>query len=112
MVSDYLVFIRDLFAVKGALIWALVVAPEPEGESRSRAQDLLSRLGVGVVLRVLGGCARAHPPDVAPEPMSELKTHPRAFMLDCSCCSLGMFCWGSRGHRGCNSRCGRRGKCR
>jgi hypothetical protein len=38
----------------------------------------------------------------APEPVSELKTRSRAFMLDCSRCSLGIFWWGSRGHRGCN----------
>jgi hypothetical protein len=28
-------------------------------------------LGVGGVVQVLGGCARAHPPDVAPELMDE-----------------------------------------
>jgi hypothetical protein len=83
---------RNIFAVKGALIRALVSSPEPEGESRSCAQAQLSRLGVGVVLRVLDGCTRAHPRDVAPEPVSELKTCSRAFMLDCSRCSLGIFC--------------------
>jgi hypothetical protein len=31
-------------------------------------------LGVGV--QVLGGCARAHLPDVAPELVGELETHP------------------------------------
>jgi hypothetical protein len=72
----------------------------------------LSRLGVGVVLHVLGGCAHAHPPDVAPEPVGELKTRPRAFMLDYSRCSLGMLCWGSHDRRDCNGRRGRRGKCR
>jgi hypothetical protein len=61
---------------------------------------------VGLVLVlffvVLGGCARAHPPDVAPEPVGELKTCSWAFMFDCSHCSLGILCRGIRGRRGCN----------
>jgi hypothetical protein len=52
---------------KGALIRALVNNPMPERESRSRAQAQLDGLGVDGVLPVLGGCARAHPLDVAPE---------------------------------------------
>jgi hypothetical protein len=48
-------------------------------------------LGVGGVLQVLGGCARAHPPDVAPELLSQLKTRSRAFICNCSRCSLGGF---------------------
>jgi hypothetical protein len=48
-------------------------------------------LGVGGVLQVLNGCARAHPPDVAPELVSELKTHSRAFICNRSRCSLGGF---------------------
>jgi hypothetical protein len=36
--------------------------------------------------------------------VSELETRSRAFKLHCSRCSLGLFCWGSRG------RCGRRGR--
>jgi hypothetical protein len=48
-------------------------------------------LGVGGVVRVLGGCARAHPPDVAPELGGELETRPRAFICNCSCYSLGGF---------------------
>jgi hypothetical protein len=50
---------------------------------------------VGLVLVpffvVLGGCARAHPPDVAPEHVVELKTRSRASMFDCSRCSLKCF---------------------
>jgi hypothetical protein len=46
-------------------------------------------LGVGGVVQVLGGCARAHPPDVAPELVGELETRPRAFICNCSRCSLG-----------------------
>jgi hypothetical protein len=60
-------------------------------------------LGVGDVLLVLGGCARAHPPDVAPELVSELKTRKRAFICNCSRCSLGTLRLGSycrRGDRG------------
>jgi hypothetical protein len=48
-------------------------------------------LGVGGVLQVLGGCARAQPPDVAPELVSELETRSRAFICICSRCSLGGF---------------------
>jgi hypothetical protein len=48
-------------------------------------------LGVGGVFQVLGGCARAHPPDVAPELVGELETRPRAFICNCSRCSLGGF---------------------
>jgi hypothetical protein len=43
-------------------------------ESRSRAQAQLDDPSVDGVLRVLGGCARAHPPDVCPELVSELET--------------------------------------
>jgi hypothetical protein len=32
-----------------------------------------------------------HPPDVAPELVSELETHSRAFICNCSRCSLGGF---------------------
>jgi hypothetical protein len=32
-----------------------------------------------------------HPPDVAPELVSELETRSRAFICYCSCCSLGGF---------------------
>jgi hypothetical protein len=39
-------------------------------------------LGVGGLLQVLGGCARAHPPDLAPELVSELKTRSRAFICN------------------------------
>jgi hypothetical protein len=48
-------------------------------------------LGVGGVVQVLGGCARAHPPDVAPELVGELETRMRAFICNCSRCSLGGF---------------------
>jgi hypothetical protein len=48
-------------------------------------------LDVGGVLQVLGGCARAHPPDVAPELVGELETNSRAFICICSRCSLGGF---------------------
>jgi hypothetical protein len=48
-------------------------------------------LGVGGVLHVLGGCARAHLPDVAPELVSELETRSRAFIRNCRRCSLGGF---------------------
>jgi hypothetical protein len=48
-------------------------------------------LGVGGVLQVLGGCARVHPPDVAPELVSELETSSRAFICICSSCSLRGF---------------------
>jgi hypothetical protein len=91
---------------KGALIRALVSSPEPKRESRSRAQAQLSGFGVGAILCVLGGCARAHPPDVAPEPVGELKTRSRAFELHCGCCSLGLFHRGSRGRRGRSDRRG------
>jgi hypothetical protein len=47
--------------------------------------------GVGGVLQVLSGCARAHPPDVAPELVSELETRSRAFICNCSRWSLGGF---------------------
>jgi hypothetical protein len=60
--------------------------------------------GVDGVLRVLGGCARAYPPDVALELVSELEARSRAFMRDCSRCSLGTLRRGSRGRRG---KCGR-----
>jgi hypothetical protein len=40
---------------------------------------------------VLGGCARAHPPDVAPELVIELETRSRAFIRICSRCILGGF---------------------
>jgi hypothetical protein len=57
MVSNYLV-LREIFSPsKEALIRASSIAPKPEGRSRSRAQAQLGRLGVGVVLHVLGGCA-------------------------------------------------------
>jgi hypothetical protein len=58
-------------------------------------------VGVDGVLRALGGWARAHPPDVAPELVRELETSARAFMYDCSRCSSGMLRRGSR------SRCGK-----
>jgi hypothetical protein len=48
-------------------------------------------LGVEGVLQVLGGCARAHPPDVARELVSELETRSRAFNCNCSHCSFGGF---------------------
>jgi hypothetical protein len=48
-------------------------------------------LGVGGVVQVPGGRARAHPPDVAPELMGELETRPRAFICYCIHCSLGGF---------------------
>jgi hypothetical protein len=48
-------------------------------------------LCVGGVLQVLGGCARAHPPDVAPELVSESETLSRAFICICNCCSFGGF---------------------
>jgi hypothetical protein len=48
-------------------------------------------LGVGGVVQVLGGCARAHPPNVAPELVGELETRPRAFICNCSRCNLGGF---------------------
>jgi hypothetical protein len=48
-------------------------------------------LRVGGVLQVLGGCVRAHPPDVAPELVSELETRWRDFIHNCSHCSLGGF---------------------
>jgi hypothetical protein len=57
-------------------------------------------LGVGGVLQVLGGCTRAHPLDVAPELVSELETHLRAFICNCSRCSYGAFHQGSYGCRG------------
>jgi hypothetical protein len=43
---------------------------------------------------------RAHPPDVASELVSELKTCSRAFICNCSRYSLGMFRRGSYGRRG------------
>jgi hypothetical protein len=43
---------------------------------------------------------RAHPPDVAPELVRELETRSRAFICNCSRCSLGTFCRGSYGRRG------------
>jgi hypothetical protein len=46
-------------------------------------------LGVGGVLQDLGGCAQTHPLDVATELVSELETHSRAFICNCSRCSLG-----------------------
>jgi hypothetical protein len=55
---------------------------------------------VGDFLRVLGGCARAHPPNVAPELVSELETRSRAFICNCSRCSYWAFRRGSYGHRG------------
>jgi hypothetical protein len=88
-----------------------LVAPEPERESRSRAQAQLRGFGVGAVLSVPGGFARAHPPDVSPEPVGELKTRSRAFKLHCSCCGPGPFCRGSRGRRGCCGRRERRDQC-
>jgi hypothetical protein len=92
MVLDYLV-LREIFSPsKGDLIGPSSVVPEPERESRSHAQAQLSGFGVGAVLRVLDGCARAHPPHVAPEPVGELNTRSRAFKLQHSRCSLGMFC--------------------
>jgi hypothetical protein len=57
-------------------------------------------LGVGGVPQVLSGCARAHPLDVAPELVSELETRSRAFICNCSRCSLGGFVGGSYGHSG------------
>jgi hypothetical protein len=48
-------------------------------------------LGVGGVLQVLGGCTRAHPLDVDLELVSELETRSRAFVCNCSRCSLGGF---------------------
>jgi hypothetical protein len=57
----------------------------------SRAQAQPVSLGVGGVLQVLGGCARAHPLDVAPELVSELETRSRAFVCNCSHGSLGGF---------------------
>jgi hypothetical protein len=48
-------------------------------------------LGLGGVVQVPSGCARAHPPNVAPELVGELETHPRAFICNCSHCSLGGF---------------------
>jgi hypothetical protein len=72
--------------------------------SRSHAQAQLDDSGVDGVLRVLGGCAQAHSPDVSPELVSELETCSRAFTCDCSHCSLGMLRRGSRGRRG---KCGR-----
>jgi hypothetical protein len=74
---------------KGALIGPSSVAPEPEWESGSRAQAQLVDVGVGGVLQDLGGCAGVHPPDVAPELVSEVETRSRAFICNCSCCSLG-----------------------
>jgi hypothetical protein len=46
---------------------------------------------VGGVLQVLGGCARAHLPDVAPELVSESETRSQAFFCNCSRCSLRSF---------------------
>jgi hypothetical protein len=66
---------------------------------RSRAQAQSDDFGVVDVLYVLGGCARAHLLDVAPELMSELETHSRAFICNYSRCSLGTFRWGSYGRR-------------
>jgi hypothetical protein len=43
---------------------------------------------------------RAHPLDVAPELVSELETHSRAFICICSHCSFRTFRWGSYGRRG------------
>jgi hypothetical protein len=87
---------------KGPLIRALVSSPKREPTSHAKAY--LDNLAVDGVLHVLGGCARAHPPDVAPELVSELETHPRAFIRDCSRCSLGMLRRGSLDHCG---KCGR-----
>jgi hypothetical protein len=57
----------------------------------SRAQAQQVGVGVGGILLVLGGCAQAHPPDVAPELVSELETRSRAFFCNCSHCSRGGF---------------------
>jgi hypothetical protein len=76
------------------------------GELKTRAQTQLSSLVLVLFFVVLGGCTRAHPPDVALDPVGEFKTRSRAFMLDCSHCSLGIFFRGSRGRRGCNARHG------
>jgi hypothetical protein len=64
----------------------------------------MSDLGVDGVLHVLSGCARAHPPDVAPMIVSESETRSRAFIRNCSCCSLATLHWGGYGRRG---ECGR-----
>jgi hypothetical protein len=80
------------------------VALELERESRSRAQAQLDDLSVDGVLHVLGGCARAHPLDVAPELVSELETLLRALTRVCSHCSLRMF------RRGSHDRCGKCGR--
>jgi hypothetical protein len=57
-------------------------------------------LGVGGVLQVIGGCARAHLPNVASELVSELETHLRAFICNCSHCSFWVFRRGSYGRSG------------
>jgi hypothetical protein len=90
--DGFVVFKLDNLAIKGGpYSGPSSVAPEPEWESGSRAQAQLVDLGVGGVLQVLGGCARAHPPDVAPELVSDSETRSRAFICICSCCSLGCF---------------------
>jgi hypothetical protein len=57
-------------------------------------------LGVGGVLQVLDGCARAHLSDLAPELVSELETRLRAFICNFSRCSFWAFRRGSYGRRG------------
>jgi hypothetical protein len=73
------VFKGDNLTVKGALIRPSLAAPEPQRESRSRAQTQLDDLSVDGAFHVLSGCARAHSPDVAPKLVSELETRSRAF---------------------------------
>jgi hypothetical protein len=76
--------------------------------SGSHAQAQLDDFGVGGALHVLCGCARAYTLNVAPELVSELEAHLRAFICSCSCCSLGMFRRGSYGrHRECGRSHGR-----
>jgi hypothetical protein len=40
------------------------------------------------VVQVLGGCAKAHPPDVAPELVGELETRLRAFICNVAIVAL------------------------
>jgi hypothetical protein len=90
--DGFVVFKLDNLAVKGGpQSGPSSVAPEPEWELGSCAQAQLVHLGVGGVLQVLGGCTRAHPPDVAPELVRELETRSRAFICICNRCSLGGF---------------------
>jgi hypothetical protein len=67
-------------------------------ELRSRAQAQSNSFCVGDILLVLGECASASA-GCSPE-ARELETHSRAFICNCSHCSVRPFRRGSYGRRG------------